>query len=205
MELSVSSDAIDTISAIVTIIAPGYFAIQAYIFRYARAEKDFSRFLIECVVFGSLIVGIYNFMWTYLLHVTILETLRISYYLPLLVLAWGLGWLAGELRSTEPAQRLARLLKMPDPDDDFLRVQFKKLGSQSLVTVVLKSGEIFSGTPESGSPSNHNQAQRFYFSNIAWYRKDKRGKAQWEDRTGSVIVSTDEILYIETETPLRKS
>ena len=78
MELSVSSDAIDTISAIVTIIAPGYFAIQAYIFRYARAEKDFSRFLIECVVFGSLIVGIYNFMWTYLLHVTILETLRIT-------------------------------------------------------------------------------------------------------------------------------
>jgi hypothetical protein len=124
--------------------------------------------------------------------------------LPLLILPWASGWLFGEVRSTRPLKQAAKWLKMPDPDDDFLRVQFKKLGPDSLVTVVLKSGEIFSGTPESGSPANTDKTQRFYFNNIAWYRTDKRGKNTWDPRSGSVIVSTDEILFIETETPLRK-
>jgi len=205
MDFSVSSDTINSISAIVTLIAPGYFAIQAYVFRYARAEKDFSRLLIECVVFGSIIVGVYNFFWSRILHLGVSDALRISYYLPLLIISWSLGWLFGELRATRPAKRITQWLKMPDPDDDFLRVQFKKLGSDSLATVVLKNGEIFSGTPESGSPANNTSPQRFYFNNVAWYRKNKRGKNTWEPRDGSIIVATDEILFIETEDPLRKS
>lgn len=198
MELSVSSN---TISTIIAVVAPGYFAIQAYSVRYAKADKDFSRLLVEYIAYGSFIVGIYNFVLTRILYISSGNVLSVRYFLPLLVISYLLGWLVSIIRSTKPVVSLAQRLKLPDPDNDFLRVEFKKLDAQAYVTVALKNGVVFSGTPERSSAYNGNGAQRLCFNNVAWYNEKRRGKRVWEERSGSIIISTADILYIETGTP----
>ena len=193
----------DSIANIVALIAPGYFAIQAYSLVYAKAEKDFSRVLVESIAYGLLIVSIYNFFWHLIFGSGQINTLQVGYFVPLLILAWLLGAGFSFLRDTRPAHWIARQLHFPGPDDDFIRVQFKKLPPDSLVTVTLKSGEIFSGTPEGLSTMSNKYPQRLYFSNIAWFNKDNKSR-KWELRSGSVIVATDDILFIETDVQLPK-
>lgn len=193
----------DSIASVVALIAPGYFAIQAYSIVYAKAEKDFSRLLVESIAYGLLIVSIYNFVWQALFNDQRINTLSVGYFVPLLILAWLAGAGFSFLRDTKPAHWIAKHLHFPGPDDDFIRVQFKKLPPDSLVTVTLKTGEIFSGTPEGLSTMSNKYPQRLYFSNIAWFNKDNKSR-KWELRSGSVIVATEDILYIETDVQLPK-
>jgi Family of unknown function (DUF6338) len=200
MDLSISTD---NIATIIAVIAPGYFAIQAYSSVYAKAEKDFSRLLVESIAYGLLIVSLYNGLWHLVSDKDTLQVLSIGYFLPLFVVAWLAGAGFSLVRGTRPIRWLARVLQFPSPDDDFIRVQFKKLPPASIVTIALKSGEIFSGTPESLSSSSNKHPQRLYFSNIAWFNK-KRKRGQWEVRNGSIIIAVEDILYIETDVALPK-
>lgn len=194
----------DSIATVVALIAPGYFAIQAYSIVYAKAEKDFSRLLVESIAYGLLIVSIYNFVWRLIFDGNEINTLQVGYFVPLLILAWLLGAGFSFLRNTRVAHWIATRLRFPGPDDDFIRVQFKKLPPDSLVTVTLKTGETFSGTPEGLSTMSNKYPQRLYFSNIAWFNKDNKSR-KWEVRTGSIVVGTEDILYIETDVQLPKS
>jgi hypothetical protein len=151
-----------------------------------------------------LIVSLYNFGWHLLFGDGPINSLRVAYFEPLLVFAWLLGAGFSIVRDTRPAHWVARRLHFPGPDDDFIRVQFKKLLPDSLVTITLKTGEIFSGTPEGLSAMSNKYPQRLYFSNIAWFNKDRKG-SKWELRSGSVIVAAEDILFIETDLPLPKS
>lgn len=193
----------NSIANVVALIAPGYFAIQAYATVYAKAEKDFSLLLVESIAYGFLIVSIYNAIWRAIFGDQPINALSVSYFLPLLVVSPLIGAGFSYLRSTMPARWIARTLQFPGPDDDFIRVQFKKLPPDSLVTVALKTGEIFSGTPEGLSSYSTKHPQRLYFSNVAWFNKERK-TSKWELRPGSIIVATEDILYIETDVTLPK-
>jgi len=194
----------DSVANVVALIAPGYFAIQAYSTVNAKADKDFSRLLVESIAYGFLIVSFYNLFWQLLFGAGQIDRLSVGYFLPLLLVAPLLGSGFSLLRSSKAGNWLSRKLQLPGPDDDFIRVQFKKLPPDSLVTVALKTGEIFSGTPEGLSSYSNNHPQQLYFSNVAWFNKERK-TAKWEVHTGSVIIATQDILYIETDVQLPKS
>lgn len=194
----------DSIANVVALVAPGYFAIQAYAIVYAKAEKDFSRLVVESIAYGLLIVSVYNFAWRLIFGDNPINALAVGYFVPLLITSWLLGAGFSFVRDTRLAHWIAKRLHFPGPDDDFIRVQFKKLPPDSLVTVTLKTGEIFSGTPEGLSTMSNKYPQRLYFSNIAWFNKDRK-RSRWEVRPGSVIIASEDILYIETDLPLPKS
>lgn len=194
----------DSLASIVGIIAPGYLAIQVYSAVYSKARKDFAQMLLDSIVYGLLIVASYDAA----LHILGIRTdsvLSFGYYMPLLAISPLLGLTASYLRRRRPLQRLALALNLPGPDDDFLRDSFKRLPAGSVVTVTLKSGEIFSGTLDSleVGPQIARTEQKMSFGDLAWYREHKR-KSHWEARPGNLIVSAGDILYIETDLPLNK-
>lgn len=157
----------------------------------------------ESIVFGFLIAGLYKVCLYLLAGTGDVNLLRLRHFLPLLILSPLLGIFFGIIVDAKPVRTLRRKLRLPGPDDDYLRVLFKGLKTSSIVTVALKSGEIFSGTPEGWSTFSPNAPQRIYFNNIAWYRT--RGKRQhWELRDGSLIVLVDDIAYIETDEQIAK-
>lgn len=201
MDFSLSRD---SLAAIVALIAPGYLAIQVYSAVYSKARKDFSQLLLESVVYGLLIASVYNACLR-LSGVDTFDVLSIRYYLPLLIIAPLAGLAASYIRRWRPIRSLATRLDLPGPDDDYLRDRFKQLPPDAIVTVTLKSGEIFSGTPESlsaGQDTNRPE-QKLTFGNLAWYTKRKRG-SHWEVRPGNLIITAGDILFIETDEPLTK-
>jgi hypothetical protein len=188
---------IQDVANIVTLVAPGYFAFKTYSIIYAKGDKDFSQIVLLSVVFSLPIVAAY----TLLFSVDDVANTDVRYALGLVAFSIAIGFACAQIRHTRIIRRLARFFRFPVPEDDFLKLQFAKLSADEAVTVKLKSGELFSGTPKGASKFRADAPRQLSFSNVAWFvRKTK----QWEERASSVIVDLNEIEYIETAAQLSK-
>jgi hypothetical protein len=179
---------------IVTYIAPGYLAVQIYAAIYAKHEKDFSRLFIESVVVSFFIVAFVNWLWELFAYETPV-TMSARYMSALLVVAALGGAAFAYLRVRWPLKYLADSAGFNEPSEDFIRSEFVRLKGSASVTVTLKNGEIFSGTPKRGSTHIKDTPREYYFNNIAWYDKTKR---VWDKRSGGLIIALKDIAYIET-------
>lgn len=194
MEIQLFQD----VAAIVTFVAPGYFAIQIYSLMHAKRDRDFSRLLIESVVYSLPIVALGNVAWHVFFHQPP-QSIDVTYVALLIALALTTGALAGWLRMRWPIEHLSTWLHIDEPNSNFIKSEFERINTAkpgtSAVTVRLKSGAAFSGTIDQMSRYAHNEQLHFSFTNIAWYDE---AADSWDERKGNVIISRDEIEYIET-------
>lgn len=186
---------LQNIASVVTFVAPGYFLLQTYSLIYAKRERDITRLIIESAVYSLPLIAATNFIWEKWLHNAPVTALNTEYSLLLLIFSIAAGLIISFLRVHWPVKQLAGAWGLGMPDEDFVRAQFSRLGSKnSSVTVTLKSGRVFSGTPMRGSIYSKGSTQRYYFGNLAWAKADDG----WDERTGGLIVAMSEVEYIET-------
>jgi hypothetical protein len=196
-----------TVPNIAIFVVPGYFALQAYSSVHSKADKDFSKLLVESIAFSLPLVGIYNpiFDWIYKhwfggmpQNITVTD---VKYFLPLLLIAPLLGFVWARLRDEKWSKQLASKFGIRGPNNDFIETQFKKLKSDALTTITLKNGEIFAGVRAGISSYRKDERQKCYFNFVKWYNKDT---GSWDTREGSLIFAIDDVEYIETSHPLPK-
>ena len=196
MDITVSLDAV---ANVVTFIAPGYFIIQIYSLIYAKKDREFSRLLIESIVYSLPIVTGANIIWEHIFGQLPVSHLNIGYASLVLIAAVASGATAAYLRTRWPVKNIANALGISAPQEDFVKTQLLRVqkndSSKSAVTVQLKSGAIFSGTAERFSHYHHGSPSYYFFSNLAWFNEKTR---KWDVRSGGVMVRGDEIEYIET-------
>jgi hypothetical protein len=187
------------VANVVLFVIPGYFALKTYAIIYAKRERDFSLTVLESIAYSLPIVSLYSLLWEFFTdRVPIFASAR--YVMPLLLLSVAIGWTTALLRRTELVRACARRLRLPtNADEDFLRAQFSKLRETEFLTVALKNGEVFSGTPQSGSIMRDGAPRQYSFNDVIWYNKDS---GDWEQTEGSVIIDLDEVLYFQTERQL---
>ncbi|MDB5185959.1 MAG: hypothetical protein JWL85_482 [Candidatus Saccharibacteria bacterium] len=189
------------VANIVTFIAPGYFAIQIYSLVYAKKERDFSRLLIESVVYSLPIVTLANFLWQKVFRQAAVENLNVAYAFTLLLTAVAVGGAVTALRVRWPIKHIAARYGLGSPNEDFVKTQLLRIDLKdphnNAITVTLKSGAVFSGTIDRFSLSRYAQdaPQHYYFTNLAWFNDETD---MWEEREGGLIVERSEIEYIET-------
>lgn len=186
------------VANVVLFIIPGYFALKTYSVIYSKKERDFSLTALESIAYSLPIVSIYSILWEFF---TDREPVFASarYVIPLLLLSVLIGWVMAQLRRAQLIKTLARRLRLPNADEDFIRAQFSKLGETEFLTVALKNGDVFSGTPQSGSILRDGTPRQYSFNDVIWYNKDS---GEWEQTEGSVIIDLDEVLYFQTERQL---
>ncbi|HSX17047.1 MAG TPA: DUF6338 family protein [Patescibacteria group bacterium] len=185
---------VQDVANIITLVAPGYFALKTYSIIYAKAEKDFSQLVLLSAIFSLPIVGAYSLVFG--LHDVSTD---IRYTLGLIVFSVVVGFVFARVRRFTPVRRLLRALRFPAAEEDFLKLQFAKISKGEPVTVKLKNGELFSGTPQGASKYNTDGDRQYFFNNVAWFVKKTK---KWEEHPGSIIISLGEIEYFETFTPL---
>jgi hypothetical protein len=180
------------VATIVTFIAPGFFAVKTYGAVYTKSDREFSQLLILSIVCSLPIVSAYNYLLR--THATTTST-RAGYVLGLIAFSIAVGFLTAWIRRIRLVRRVTKLLGLPQPDEDFIKFQFAKLSKNEVVTVKLRSGELFSGTPQGGSSYQDGSSRQYYFNNVAWFSKER---SEWDDAPGSIIISMGDIEYIET-------
>jgi hypothetical protein len=187
------------VANIVTFIAPGYFAIQVYSWVYAKKEREFPRLLIESVVYSLPIITICNLIWQNILRQDQPGSISVAYSLTILVVSIIVGLVASLLRGAPFVVRLVGVFGVGSPYEDFIKAQLLRIRTKdplkNTVTVKLKSGVVFSGTSDRISNYNHSGPTYYYFANLAWYDD---ATDEWDERNGGVIISSNEIEYIET-------
>jgi len=179
---------------IATLVAPGYFALRIYAIIYAKGEKEFSRLLVESITASLPLVAFAHWVWQITFHVSP-ESTSASYAALLFLIAVASGYAAAFLRVRWPLHQLAQRVGMGLPDQDFIRSQFTQLEKNASVTITLKNGEVFSGTPSGGRIYANDEPREYFFNNIAWYDKQT---GTWVNRSGGIIINLDEVEYIET-------
>lgn len=186
------------VANVVLFVIPGYFALKTYTIIYAKREREFSLTLLESIAYSLPIVSIYSLFWAVLTNSPpVFASAR--YVVPLLILSVVFGWAWAWARRTTFIRTCARQLRLPSADEDFIRAQFSKLGKTEFLTVALKNGEVFSGTPQSGSILRDGTPRQYSFNDVIWYNKDT---GDWEQTEGSIIIDLNEVLYFQTERQL---
>jgi hypothetical protein len=183
------------VANIIAFVAPGYFAIKTYALVYAKGEKDFSQLLVVSAIFSLPIVSVFHFIWRYGLGAEDTSNTSAVYALSLVGFSIVIGLGFAYLRKWQPVKVLAKAIGLPGADEDFIKVQFSKLDRDEVVTLFMKNGEIFSGTPQGGNTFRQGEPRQYYFNNLAWYNAEKK---RWDERPGSLIIDLSEIEHIET-------
>lgn len=196
MDLAVS---LESIANVTLFIAPGYFAMQVYSLIYAKRDRDFSRLVVESIVYSLPLVALANVLWERLLGLPQATALSGWYVLFLLMVSLGAGALFTFMRTRWPLQQLAARLGFGSPNEDFVKTQLNRIDQQdsdnNVVLVTLKSGKVFSGTIDRLSRYSPLSPNYYYFTNLAWLDEEKH---RWVERDGGIIVERGEIEYIET-------
>lgn len=187
------------VANIITFLAPGYFAMQVYYLVYAKRDRDFTRIFVESVIYSLPIVAFTNLMWENVLHQPVVQNLNTEYSCLLIFISLLSGAVATLLRVHWPIKQLAARWGFDSPNQDFVKMQLLRIHAadrhKSPVTVTLKGGFVFSGTVDQLSRYSHDGQNFFSFSNLAWYDEATH---TWDERKGNIIVSRDEIQFIET-------
>jgi hypothetical protein len=118
MDASIS---LQDVANIVTFIASGYFAIQVYSLIYAKRERDFSKLLIESVVYSLPLVYITNVVWQNVFSQTRAESLSLRYSFLLLFISFGSGAILTYLRVHWPIKDIAASVGLVHPMKILLR------------------------------------------------------------------------------------
>lgn len=190
MELSLQD-----VGSLITFVAPGYVAIQIYMTAYAKRERNFSHLLVESVVLSLPIVTLTGYVWETLLNRHPVSALTTSYAALLMLIAVLVGILLTYGRTHWPVKWVAAKFGLGSPDEDFVKLQFLRLRpNQRAVTVMLKSGGVFSGVPDRTNRYSHSGLKYYYFGNVMWLNSED----EWEEREGGIIIERNEIEYIET-------
>lgn len=180
------------IANIVTFIAPGYFAIMIYSIRYAKTERSIPKLIVESIVWSLPLIAITNSIWLDLLNKHITAPLDRGYTLLLLAIAALAGFAFSWLRVRPPVSWIASRLGVDSPHEDFVGEHFKNLKPGDAVTVRLKSGPAFSGTPSGGSIYTKTGPRKYCFEYVAWYNEKTE---KWEETDDTVMVDLREIEY----------
>ena len=191
---AVSSVSLQDIANILVFIGPGYLAITIYALKYAKSERSFSKLVVESIVLSLFFIAAANFVWITLLNHHTPETVNTEYTTILLMIAALAGLIFTELRVRWPIKQMADKLGLGSPDEDFMRSHFSKLAQNDPVTVVLKSGTTFSGTPVRGSIYSKNGSRKYRFDYVAWL--NNKSKDGWDVTDECVIVDLKEVEYI---------
>jgi hypothetical protein len=193
MDASIS---LQDVANVITFVVPGYFAIQLYVIRYAKRERDFSKLLVESIMVSLPLVALTNVLWEKVLDRAAVDSLNTEYALLLLAVSVVAGGLFAFLRTRQPLRGLAQRLGLGSPEEDFVKEQFARLNpGDAAVTVVLKNGDTFSGTPARASRHSQNGRRYYYFSNLVWFNAKT---SEWSERKGGIIIEQEEIEFIET-------
>jgi hypothetical protein len=186
------------VANIVTFVAPGYFAIQVYSLVYAKKERDFSRLLIESIVYSLPIVTLANVIWRSFSQETI-SSLSMSYAALVFAIALLSGAVVTFLRTRSFVLKATARIGLGSPDEDFVKTQLLRIDvkdpEKSAVTVKLKTGAVFSGTVDRLSRYAYGGPMYYYFANLAWFNE---ATGRWNKREGGILVERSEIEYIET-------
>ncbi|HUC90349.1 MAG TPA: hypothetical protein VMR45_06135 [Patescibacteria group bacterium] len=188
MEVSIT---LQDVANIVTFIAPGYFAMKTYGAIYSKADKDSAQLLILSAVCSLPIVAAYN--WIFRLGEV--SSTKASYALGLVLFSIFIGLTCATVRRVKAVKKLTQRLHLPEPDEDFMHMQFAKMAKDEVVMVKLRNDEFFSGTPQSGKTYKPGEPRAYTFSNVAWFDPDKQ---RWDERDGNLIINLEDILYMET-------
>lgn len=190
MEVSVT---LQDVANIITYIAPGYFAVKTYGIIYCKPDKDTAQLVILSVVYSLPLVAAYNWLF----HLGKVSTTRSSYALGLVGFSVAIGLVFATVRRFALVRKVAKFAHLPDPDEDFLRVEFGKLAPDQPVTVKLRdSGSFFSGTPQHWDSYQPGKPRACTFSNVKWFNPKSK---QWEGDNNNLIINLDDIVYMETE------
>lgn len=179
------------VANVITFVAPGFVALRTYGIVYAKGEKDFAQLVVLSIICSLPIVAAYNFTF----GLKEVASTTAPYVLGLVMFSSAIGLLSAALRRSRVVRKIASRLRFPEPDEDFVKTQFNKLGQGEPVTVKLKNGELFSGTPQGGSLYRAGQPRPYFFSNVAWFDAEKE---QWDERPGSIIIDLNDVEYIQT-------
>lgn len=189
------------IANIVTFIAPGYFAITIYAIKYAKTERNIWKLVIESIVWSLPLIALTNYIWEQVFGKQPVTTLDKEYTVILLTIAVIAGFLAAWLRQKPPINWIVARLGIDSPHEDFIRIHFETLDPQDPVSVKLKSGAAFSGTPSKGSIYSKDGPRKYCFEYIAWY-DDKKEK--WEETDDTLMVDFRDIEYIVSPSKEKK-
>lgn len=186
------------VATLVLFVAPGYFAIQVYSLIYAKRDRDFSRLVVESVVYSLPIVALTDILWS-TLGLPPVTMPRTSYVALLMGVAIAVGLGTAYLRMLGPVRRVLAKIGLHSADEDFVKTQLLRIDvsdpRHNLIIIKLKNGQIFSGTVDRLSRYSHDGPKYYYFTNIAWLNE---ASSRWQARPGGVIVERAEIEYIET-------
>ena len=162
------------IANIVTFIVPGYLALMIYSIKYAKTDRNVWNVIIESIAWSLPLIAVNNYIWEQFLSKDPVNSLNKEYAIILFVLAIVSGFLAAWLREAKPINWVAGHLGVDSPQEDFIRSHFAKLKPNDAVSVRLKSGAAFSGTPSRGSIYSKNGPRKYCFEYIAWYNEEKK-------------------------------
>src|SRR3954464_10735828 len=108
---------VQDIANIITLVAPGYFALKTYSIIYAKPEKDFSQIVLLSAIFSLPIVAAYSLLFG--LHDDVSSDIR--YALGLMAFSVIIGFVCARLRRMKPVRRVLRALRFPAAEEDFLK------------------------------------------------------------------------------------
>lgn len=187
------------VANIVTLIAPGYFAMQIYEIVNAKRDRDFSRVFVESVIYSLPIVALANIIWEKVLHHKTVASLNTEFAVLLIITAIVSGFVVVFLRNHWPIKKLAQAWGFDSPSEDFIKAQLLRINVRdpelSGITVKLKNGTTFAGTVDRLSRYSYDGPNYFCFANIAWYDEQT---GTWQDQGGNLLINRDEVEYIET-------
>lgn len=187
---------LEDVANVATFIAPGYVLLQIYAIKYSKPQRAFGRLFVESIVCSLLIVAVANVVWEYVLGQAPASALNFGYALLLFAVAGLLGLGLTYLRVHWPIKGIAQSWGFGSPDEDFIKLQFARLKPEhSGVTVTLRDGTVFAGTPDRMSRHSDNSHQYYYFTHISSYNPSS---GKWSARPGGIIVERSDILHIET-------
>lgn len=196
MEAAIS---LQDVANIVTFVAPGYFAIQVYSLVYSKRERDFSRLVVESVVYSLPLVFATNLIWKFIFQQDDVNSLNVAYAALLGAVSVGTAWVYTQLRVHRPLKSIAAKWGLDSPHEDFVKAQLQRLDpkdpDRKVVTVTLQDDSVFSGTLERLSRYVPDGQMYYSFADLAWYNQALEA---WEEREGNLIIERREIKYIET-------
>lgn len=183
---------LQNVADIVRFIVPGYIMLRIYTTLFARPERSFFHLMLECLVYSLPLVACADWVW----KITVGEEIRsvtVPYAGLLLVTAVVAGCVLGVAMPF--IVRILQKYNLASPKVDFVGSIFRGLGKDDVVTVTLKSEEVFSGRPIRSAVYASGSPREYYFDSVAWYDK---ATGQWDVRSGGIIINLDEVAYIET-------
>jgi hypothetical protein len=185
----------DDVANLITLVAPGFFAYSAYTYRFPQRARSEIPTLVVSVALSLPIVALGTWItrhWSDAPTATDLD-----YAAVLVSLGLASGWLAGLLRDLPLSQRvLSKVGVAHAPDATVLGRVIRNLPTPTLVTVTLKDGTSFSGSPRWATDDPEAEHRELFLTRAVWWDDQL---SDWPERPahGGILVDLAEVQAIE--------